>query len=242
MSHPEMNVVIHTQPNEVTCGPTSLHAVYAYYGDKISLDDVIAETEMVQSGGTIAPLLGVHALQRNYQAVLYIYCMDIFDPSWFSPIKLSNDQLIKKLTQQMQHKKGKRFVEASIAYIRFLENGGIIEFHDLTIQLLKTIFHEGTPILTGLSATTLYHSTREIEMTKGKHIFDDLRGGPCGHFVILCGYDETRRHIIVADPHRENVFSHDNYYQVSSSRVINAILLGVLTYDANLLVIKPGSF
>lgn len=45
--------------------------------------------------------------------------------------------------------------------------------------------------------------------------------------------------MIVADPHRENPLSHDNYYKVSSNRLINAIMLGVLTYDANLLVIQP---
>ena len=57
--------------------------------------------------------------------------------------------------------------------------------------------------------------------------------------MILCGYDEQKRHVVVADPHRENPLSHDNYYKVSSNRLINAIMLGVLTYDANLLIIQP---
>ena len=33
------------QPDELTCGPTCLHAVYRYYGDDISLDQVIAEVD-----------------------------------------------------------------------------------------------------------------------------------------------------------------------------------------------------
>src|SRR5262245_26599770 len=31
---------IKAQPDEVTCGPTCLHALYQYYGDKISLKQV----------------------------------------------------------------------------------------------------------------------------------------------------------------------------------------------------------
>ena len=45
--------------------------------------------------------------------------------------------------------------------------------------------------------------------------------------------------MIVADPYRENPISGDNLYVVRMDRLINSILLGVLTYDANLLVIYP---
>ena len=32
---------IRTQPNDETCGPTSLHAIYHYYGKTITLNEVI---------------------------------------------------------------------------------------------------------------------------------------------------------------------------------------------------------
>ena len=32
-----------TQPDDSTCGPTCLHAVYRYFKDPVALDDVIAE-------------------------------------------------------------------------------------------------------------------------------------------------------------------------------------------------------
>ncbi len=66
-----------------------------------------------------------------------------------------------------------------------------------------------------------------------------MRGTPCGHFVVLCGYDKKNRRVVVADPHRQNPLSRNNYYKVGSNRLINAIMLGVLTYDANLLIIQP---
>lgn len=234
-----LNLSIHTQPDDETCGPTSLHAIYQYYGDTISLGKVIKEVRRVNTGGTIASLLGQHALGRGYQVDLYVYNVSFFDPSWFHPKALSAEGLIEKLEEQMRYKRSERFIEASKANIDFLRLGGNIHFKNLTFGLLKSFFQQNLPILTGLSATYLYQSARE-RVIDGHHlILDDIRGEPCGHFVVLCGYDKKKRHVVVADPHRQNPISSDNYYLVSISRLINSIMLGVLTYDANLLIIQP---
>ena len=45
------------QPDNVTCGPTCLQAVYRYYGDVISLEQVIEEVTALPHGGTLAVLL-----------------------------------------------------------------------------------------------------------------------------------------------------------------------------------------
>lgn len=230
---------IHTQPDDETCGPTSLHAIYSFYQDPITLSSVIEEVDRSESGGTLAPLLGKHALLRGYQAHIFAYNLDVFDPSWFKPRKLKNNQLAKKLEDQLEHKSSSRIVESSRAYQAFLNLGGELHFKDLTVGLLKHFFSMDVPILTGLSATYLYQSRREAELPDGQLEYDDLKGHPCGHFVVLSGYDEMKRHIVVADPHRENPLSHDNYYKVNVSRLINAIMLGVLTHDANLLIVLP---
>lgn len=230
---------IHTQPDDETCGPTSLHAVYSYYKDFIQLSTVIKEVKRSNSGGTLAPLLANHALLRGYQAHIYAYNLDVFDPSWFKPRKLKKNQLVAKLAKQVEVNKSPRVVESSNAYQTFLNLGGELHFRDLTVGLLKHYFDANVPILTGLSATYLYQSCRERELPSGALEYDDLNGEPCGHFVVLSGYDEKKRHIVVADPHRENPLSHDNYYKVSVSRLINAIMLGVLTNDANLLILLP---
>lgn len=234
-----IRVDIQSQPDDETCGPTSLHAIYQYYNDNIALQQVIAEVERSHSGGTLAPYLAKHAIDRGYQAHIYSYNLDVFDPSWFHPRKLSGNQLINKLNNQLLYKTSKRITESSIAYRSFLKMGGGVHFRDLTVGLLRHYFDQNIPILTGLSATYLYQSAREIETSTGMAIYDDIKGGPCGHFVVLCGYDEKKRHIVVADPHRENPLSHNNYYKVNVGRLINAIMLGVLTHDANLLVIFP---
>src|SRR5215831_18676994 len=73
-----------TQPDDATCGPTCLHAVYRYFKDRVALDDVIAEVPRLAGGGTLAVNLANHALRRAYRARIVTYNLTVFDPSWFS--------------------------------------------------------------------------------------------------------------------------------------------------------------
>jgi hypothetical protein len=118
----------------------------------------------------------------------------------------------------------------------FLRRGGELRFEELTTALVRKYLARNIPILTGLSATYLYGSAREFG-PNGRP--DDIRGKPAGHFVVLCGYDRDTREVLVADPLQKNPLSGTNQYTVSIDRVICAILLGILTYDANLLIIEP---
>lgn len=234
-----INLTMQTQPDDETCGPTCLHAIYHYYNYDMSLQKVVNTVKRAASGGTLAALLGNHALKNNFNATIYVNNLDVFDPTWFHHGEASAQLLINKLEAQMQIKHDVGIVQSSIAYQKFLRRGGAVKFQTLNVQLLKNYFDKKIPILTGLSATYLYFSAREHFTTEGISYYDDVGGTPCGHFVVLCGYDDHRKHVIVADPHRENPLSHDHYYKVSSHRLINAILLGVLTHDANLLIIQP---
>ncbi len=234
-----INLAIHTQPDDETCGPTSLHAIYRYFGTNCALEDVVNTVERSLSGGTLASLLGKHALYQGFKTTLYVNNVTLFDPTWFKDSQACTQLLMAKLQAQMKHKRTRGIVHASQAYLDYLQAGGEICFHTLNLALFNTYFKRGLPILTGLSATYLYQSARERFDNFGRSFYDDIRGTPCGHFVVLCGYEAERNNVIVADPHRENPLSHDNYYKVSIDRLINAIMLGVLTYDANLLIIEP---
>ncbi|NCX93846.1 MAG: peptidase-C39 like family protein [Gammaproteobacteria bacterium] len=235
-----LNVLIQNQPDGESCGPTSLHAVYQFYDDRVSLDQVIHEVERVVTGGTISAFLGQHALTRGYRASIYVYDLSLFDLTWFKHPDCSNEFLSMKLKEQLKYKHSKRFEEATKAYLDFMAMGGKILYHDLSVAWLREFFELGLPLITGLSSTYLYNCPRERAIGN-QMIYDDLRGTPCGHFVVLCGYDEQKRHIVVADPHRQNPISQNNYYKVKAQRLINSIMLGVLTYDANLLMIEPIS-
>ena len=229
-----------TQPTDESCGPTSLHAIYRYYGFNIALNEVIKSVERSPSGGTLAPLLGKHALLHGFKASIYVNNLGIFDPTWFSKTQITpREILLSKLHSQDKFKHSKGITAASKAFQEFLSLGGNIRFKTVDVALLKEYFNQNVPILTGLNSTYLYRTARELYTSDGHAFFDDLQGEATGHFVVLCGYDEKKRRIIVADPFRENPFSHDHYYKVSISRLVNAIMLGAATYDANLLVIKP---
>lgn len=234
-----INLSIDNQPDDETCGPTSLHAIYKHYGLHCHLDDLIKQIERSHSGGTLAPMLAMHALTQGFRATTYVNNLNLFDPTWFSQGQVESSFLYEKLEQQLRYKHDKDTIQLTDAYQRFLKAGGKVCFRSLTVDLLKRYFDQDIPILTGLSATYLYSSARERFTAEGESIYDDIQGTPCGHFVVLCGYDESKRHVVVADPHRENPLSHNNYYKVRSGHLINAILLGVFTYDANLLIIQP---
>jgi hypothetical protein len=226
-------VEILPQPDNASCGPTCLHAVYRYYGDPIELEQVVAEVPMLDSGGTLAVMLGNHALRRGFDARIYTYDLQAFDPTWFAN---EHVDLRERLLLQRQYKTDTRLRASTHAYLEFLDLGGEVRFEDLTTGLLTKFLKRQQPILTGLSATYLYRSAREHELTDR---VDDLRGSPVGHFVVLSGYEQATRSVLVADPFLANPVSKGHYYQVGVARVLNAILLGVLTYDANLLIIQP---
>jgi hypothetical protein len=220
------------QPDDTTCGPTCLHSVYEYYGDSISLQQVITEVKSVKGGGTLAVLLGNHALGRGYKATIYTYNLHVFDPTWFQ----DQGSLAEKLKAQAAVKKEERLLFATQGYLDFLEKGGRLLFEDLTIGLIRHFLKKSVPILTGLSSTYLYRAARENPDT---NLDDDIAGTPSGHFVVLCGYDKEKREVLVADPYKMNPVSNDHYYMVSIARLLGAVLLGILTHDANLLIIEP---
>jgi hypothetical protein len=225
---------IQAQPDEVTCGPTCLHALYGYYGDDIPLKEVIQSVKQLKAGGTLAVMLGNHALNRGYAAHIYTYNLNVFDPTWF---KESPKKMISFLEQQMKFKSKRRKLQvASKAYIKFLQSGGKIHYSELDDNLIKSYLKKGIPILTGLSATYLYSTAREIPQFD---IYDSIKGEPAGHFVVITGYDEEKNCVYVADPMEPNPLGKGQVYNVDFTRLINSIMLGIVTYDANLLIVEP---
>jgi hypothetical protein len=222
------------QPDDSTCGPTCLQAVYAYHGRPEALARVIAEVEPLAAGGTLAVSLANHALARGWRALIYTYNLTVFDPTWF---ERPGVDLRERLETQARIKPDVKLREATGAYLRFLEQGGTLRMEELTPALIRRWLERERPILTGLSATYLYACAREVG--EKKLHFDDLAGVPQGHFVVLCGYDRDRREVLVADPLHDNPGFRVPSYWVGVERLIGAILLGVLTYDANLLVLEP---
>jgi hypothetical protein len=227
---------INPQPDATTCGPTCLHAMYRYFSDEISLSRIVSEVRQLEGGGTLAVYLASHALDRGYKATIYTYNLQIFDPTWFS---VPANRMEEKLRRQVEHKKNLPGLEtATQAYLEFLKRRGRIRFEVLTANLLRRFLKKSLPVLTGLSATYLYNCSREYAVGRNL-IYDDVKGESTGHFVVLAGYDGQHRVVLVADPLKPNPVAEGQYYEVGIDRLLCAIMLGVLSYDGDLLIIEP---
>ncbi|MGB1582002.1 MAG: C39 family peptidase [Nevskiales bacterium] len=231
----KLDVQIARQPDDVTCGPTCLQAVYRYYGSDPAIAQLVQEVRMLDEGGTLAVFLANHALENGYRARIYTFNLQLFDPSWFGRPDVDLAQCLK---EQAKHKPARKLQIATQGYLKFLQLGGELAFADLTAKLLRRYLRRGIPILTGLSSTCLYRSTREIPDTNQD---DAIRGEPAGHFVVISGYDKDKKQVHIADPWPEHPYEPPHNYDVTLDRLINAILLGAVTYDSNLLIITPAN-
>jgi len=232
--YPAKRIVdIHPQPDDTSCGPTCLHAVYNFFDDQVALHDVISEVKPLSEGGTLAVNLGIHALRRGYSAKIYTLNLHVFDPTWFD---MSQREMMKRLKRRAEVKGDEKLKFAIESYLEFLELGGKVYFRDFSTGLIKKYLFRNVPVISGLSSTFLYRSKREIGYLNKE---DDILGDPSGHFVILVRYDRLKKRVLLADPYKTNPIAGEQYYYVSANRLLNSILLGIVTYDANLLVIEP---
>lgn len=233
----ELDFEITPQPTETTCGPAALRSLYSYWGLELAVESVIREVAGLAGGGTWAVHLGRDALRRGFLARIYTCDLQLFDPSWFAD---GAPPLAERLRRQAEIRElPEALAEQGSAYLDFLEAGGEVRMEEMSTELLSRYLRRGVPVIAGLSSTWLYRSARE-RWEGEKSVPDDLAGTPTGHFVVVRGIDSARRELFLADPflHRPYPGRHD--YAVPIRRFFNALMLGVVTNDAKLLVIRPN--
>lgn len=232
-SQKKISLDLPPQPTETSCGPTCLYGIYRYYGAELPLEQIIREVELTEGGGTLGVTLGNHALRRGFSARMYTYNLRVFDPTWFPATPA---QLADQLRASLPHHRKAKLRAAILAYIHFCEQGGQVCMEVLNGALIRKHLKRNQPILTGLSSTFLYRVKRlNLETNQA----DDLAGEAEGHFVLLSGYNQEAQTIQILDPYAHNPRDDSRRYSVNMDELINAILLGVLTYDANLLILHP---
>lgn len=219
------------QPDDLTCGPTCLAQVYSFYRHDKQLAAIIDDTARHTDGGTLGVYLGISALRDGFRARLYSYNLRVFDPTWYG---LDREDLIDKLRRRRDAVSPDKLRWAITGYLTFLELGGELRFTELSEKLLAKILSRRHPIITGLNATYLWRTPRE---RNGED--DDVQGDPVGHFVVVSGYYPRSSVFIVRDPSPHVPFSRSGRYVVRAGRLIAAILLGDITYDAILLELYP---
>lgn len=225
------------QPTDTSCGPTCLYSVYRYWGDSIELDQVIEETRTLPSGGTLGVHLGCHALRRGYSVNIYTFNLQLFDPTWFYRPEIIPERL---QAQKSWKASDGPLVAASDAYLEFVGLGGSVRMRDFDASLASEGLQDAQPMIAGLSSTYLYDMMREREPNDEP---DDIRGVPQGHFVVFSDYDPASMTLHVADPYFSIYRGYDpcasHHHRFPLTHVVSAVMLGVLTYDANLIVVRP---
>jgi len=228
LSLPELSVP--AQPDDESCGITCLQAIYNYYKDPAPFEQLQNEIEHWNTGGTVGVNLARHALSRGYSAEIYTYNIKIFDPTWKN---LAEKELASKLKLRQRKSRSKKQKKVIGFYKDFLRKGGAIKFDDLDESLLDRLFAKRRPIICGLSATYLYQNMRETPNNEE----NDIVGNPVGHFVVVSEWDAKLRVVTIQDPLRKNPISETGTYRLPFVKFSNAVMLGILTYDENLLVI-----
>lgn len=217
-------ITMKRQPTDESCGPTALDAVYRHYGEDFGLTALVDEVGTTIGGGTTAAMLGIDALSRGFSATIRDFSPVLFDPSWDG---LSVDRLYDKLSASAATSYGKKR-QVLESYMAFIEAGGIIGLGPWEPGILLEELRHG-PTICGLCCGSLYRSPR-ARYVDGKCIMDDLRGEPCGHFVVADLIDSGR--IAVHDPWDADVTVMDE------SRLAMAILLGSTTLDSTVLAVR----
>jgi hypothetical protein len=186
-----------------------------------------------EGGGTFGLTLAIDALKRGYKTSIYSFNLNIFDPSWFElPMEKIKGKLLELLEKGNLRTKDRT---AARSAAQFIDLGGELRFANLSEELISSYLSRDIPILTGLSSSWLYKTQREDPITSE---YDDILGKPAGHFVVLHGLDTKYREVDIADPYKPNPISGTNYYKVPMNSLINSILLGVMSYDGNLVILE----
>lgn len=226
----KLDLHVSRQRDDESCGITCLQAIYDYYSHPTTLDKLKHEIEHWQTGGTVAVNLARHALSHGFAAEIYTYNIKIFDPTWNA---LEPKELALKLRQRSRKIRSIKQKKVIGFYQDFLKKGGVLKFDDLNEDLLTKLFQRHKPIICGLSATYLYQNMRETPDNQE----DDIIGQPVGHFVVVTGWDPNSRTVTIQDPLVQNPLSETGTYKLPFTKFSNAVMMGILTYDENLLVI-----
>lgn len=206
--------------------------IYSYFGIKVPLEKLLDDLKIDKYTGTFTAQLGLHAKNSGLQTLILCSNPYYVSPAWS---KLDNQTIYKKIggwlafelqgknkIRKNKFKKGTRFI---LAYIK---NGGKIKIIDLTTRLIDGYLDQGY-LMTGAIEESWLWEKRKIPKTAE---FDDIKGIPQGHFVVLYGHDAEN--YFVSDPYPTGLEGKNGLYKVKKDK----FLVSCLFWEATLLAVN----
>ena len=215
------------QPDNITCGPTSLRMVLNYYGHPVPHEEMMKHFTIFPHIGVLDPHICMAAMDFGFKAKTISFNYRVIHPSW---TKLSRQELLQKLRTYFPKIKNYKDSVSAAGYIRYLERGGTIEFHPMSRKLIVHYLEKGIPVIAALDMEYLYNGTVHWTEFRPEH---------ATHFVVIYGYDADKDVFQVADPWYEvTIPNKEGTYEVPADRLMTAILLGFQVNDGDLVIVE----
>lgn len=174
--------LIQQEPHSLNCGIASLAMMYAYYGEKISYDELKPEFSLAPIG-TYIPQLALNALKRGLHTTIQLANPRLLPKAVWGG---SDQALLTWLSTMPRNELSESDVLAHGFFVRYLEEGGHLDASIPTIAKIRESIDDKRPVMAMITSAPLYTNP---EFSAFKDTF---------HMVVVSGYDDTS--IAITDP------------------------------------------
>ena len=199
-----------------TCGPVCLLNIYKEIGIETDLKTILKELKINDKTTTYPAQLGTHLLSKGLNPILINSTPQTVSPSWEN---LSEKDVTAKLEQWIKINKKNKWLKSVKWLISYLKKGGKLKIADLTTSLIDRYLNEGYKVICCLEESWIW-GERKIEE---KAVFDDIKGSPRGHFIIL--YSHTGNEYLVSDPFPTGMKNKEGLYKLNKDKLLVATLV-----------------
>jgi len=147
----KLKVTPYKQKDELSCGPTCLRMVLAYYGLKVTEEEIVKSAGGIKKDyykGILATDLGLAVEKFGLGVALFSYNTYIMDPT-----DKTKKRIINKL-KQIRPKEKERYRAQSI--IKFLKSKGEYKVKAPDIKDLYKFIRKKVPLIIYLSTSAFY--------------------------------------------------------------------------------------
>lgn len=174
--------ILRQAKNSIECGIVSLEMVYAFYGIKISHENICQEISFSDIG-TYMPQLGGHAIVTGFHSTIITHNPRLI---YKEDEGLSQDALLDRFMQLDKTNFAKSDVLCLSYFIDFIQKHGRVLPKIPDIDDIRSQIDLGRPLIALINSAPLY-------TIEDKNSFNDTF-----HIVVVTGYDEI--YVYINDP------------------------------------------